>query len=272
MSSQSPSQSPSPTSSGLPAESRRLPVIGFIALVVLYLVIVQGLGLLLTRGLDTKYAAPTSVNELWRSITVPVGLSVVLVAAVISWLRWWRAVVHDDRPVQRWLVIVPVLMLASVLIVTNYAGLADRGLGFAVLLLLSTLFVGAGEELMFRGLGVTVFRSNGFTEGKVALWSTVIFGLAHASNLISEGPGAFVQVLVTIAAGYFFYLIRRRSGGIWLPMLVHGLWDFSLVSAGVVPGKSYPLVIVAILTMIGLVVLLLVRRHHIEPVDRPAAV
>ncbi|KRB46059.1 hypothetical protein ASD90_09990 [Terrabacter sp. Root181] len=79
-------------------------------------------------------------------------------------------------------------------------------------------------------------------------------------------------MLVTIAAGYFFYLIRRRSGGIWLPMLVHGLWDFSLVSAGVVPGKSYPLVIVAILTMIGLVVLLLVRRHHIEPVDRPAAV
>ena len=70
-----------PMSSGLPAESRRLPVIGFIALVVLYLVIVQGLGLLLTRGLDTKYAAPTSVNELWRSITVPVGLSVVLVAA-----------------------------------------------------------------------------------------------------------------------------------------------------------------------------------------------
>src|SRR6478609_9250783 len=120
------SQSPSPTSSGLPAESRRLPVIGFVALVVVYLVILQGVGLLLTRGLDTKYAAPTTVNELWRSITVPVGLSVVLVAAVIPWLRWWRPVVRDDRPVQRWLVIVPVLMLASALIVTNYAGLADR--------------------------------------------------------------------------------------------------------------------------------------------------
>jgi len=247
-------------------------VVGFLAVVVVYLVLVQGLGLVLTRGLDAEYAAPTNVNELWRGVTVPVVLSVLFVAAVISWLQWWRPVIRDDRAVQRWLVTVPVLMLASVLIVTNYAGLADRGLGFAALLLLSTLFVGAGEELMFRGLGVTVFRSNGFTEGKVALWSTVIFGLAHASNLISEGAGAFAQVLVTIVAGYFFYLIRRRSGGIWAPILVHGLWDFSLISTRVVPGQSDPLALVAILTMIVLVVLLLVRRHHIEPADRPAAV
>ena len=78
--------------------------------------------------------------------------------------------------------------------------------------------------------------------------------------------------MVTIVAGYFFYLIRRRSGGIWAPILMHGLWDFSLISTRVVPGQSDPLALVAILTMIVLVVLLLVRRHHIEPADRPAAV
>jgi hypothetical protein len=57
--------------------------------VVVYLAIVQGLGWVLTRGLDADYAAPTTVEELWRGITVPV-------------LGWWRPVLVDDRPVRRW--------------------------------------------------------------------------------------------------------------------------------------------------------------------------
>lgn len=243
-------------------------MVGFIVVVVVYLALVQGLGLILTSGLDAKYASPTTVNELCRGITVPVGVSVGYAAAVITWLRWWQPVARDDRPVQRWLIVVPIAMLASVLVVTNYAGLADRGVPFALLLLLSTQFVAFGEELMFRGVGVTVFRSNRFTEGKVALWSTVILGLAHASNLLSEGPGAFAQVLITIVAGYF-YLIRRRSGGILAPAILHGLWNFSLVSVGVVPGQTSLLFIVSVLVMIALVVTLLVRRHHVEP-SRPA--
>ncbi|ARU51567.1 membrane protease YdiL (CAAX protease family) [Cellulosimicrobium cellulans] len=244
---------------------RRLSVLGFVALVVVYLVVLQGLGFLLTRGLDTRYAAPTSIDELWRSMTVPVGLSVVLVVGVVSFLRWWRPVWTDDRPVRSWLIAVPVVMVVSILLVTNYGGLASKGAAFTLLLLLSCLFVGFGEELMFRGLGVTVFRTNGFSEGKVALWVTVIFGVAHASNLITEGVGAFAQVLATIIAGYFFYLIRRRTGGILVPALVHGAWDFSLVSNFVVPGETRLLPTVAILTMIVLTVVVLVGRKKIEP-------
>jgi membrane protease YdiL (CAAX protease family) len=249
---------------------RRLSVLGFVVLVVVYLVLIQGLGFLLTRGLDAKYAAPTSIDELWRSMTLPIGLSVVLVVAVVSYLRWWRPVWTDDRPVRSWLIAVPVVMVVSILLVTNYGGLASKGGAFTLLLLLSCLFVGFGEELMFRGLGVTVFRTQGFSEGKVALWVTLIFGLAHASNLFTEGPGAFAQVLATIIAGYFFYLIRRRTGGILVPALVHGAWDFSLVSNFVVEGETRLLPLVAVLTMVVLAVVVLVGRRKIEPA--PAAV
>jgi len=247
-----------------PPGARRLSVAAWIGLLAVYLVLLQGLGVLLTRDIDGEYASPTTTNELWRSITVPVGASLVFVIAIITHLRWWRPVLLDTRPVQRWMIIVPVLMVVAIAAAANYGGLADRGLDFTLLLLISCLFVGFAEEGMFRGLGVTVFRRQGFSEGKVALWSTLIFGLAHATNLLSEGAGAFVQVLTTAVAGYFFYLIRRRSGGLLVPAFIHGLWDFALVSSAIVPGSTYAGFIVPVLVMVILGIVLLVRRHRIE--------
>lgn len=244
---------------------RQLTVVGFAVLVVVYLAVIQGTGQLLTIGRDAGYVEVTSIDILWRTILVPVGLSVVLVYGVITWLGWWRPVWVDDRPVQRWLVVLPIVMAVSILVVTDYGALADKGLRFSLLLLLGSLLVGFGEEGMFRGLGVTVFRRRGFTEAKVALWSTLIFGVAHSTNLLSEGPSAFAQVLTTIVAGYFLYLIRRRSGGLLLPALVHGLWDFSLISGRTEPGQAYPLATVAFVAMALLAVIVLVRRRHIEP-------
>ena len=70
-----------PVGGDLAAGIRRLPVWASVVIAVVYLAILQGLGKLLTSGLHTTYAAPTSGNELWRPITVPVFT--------------------DDRPVRR---------------------------------------------------------------------------------------------------------------------------------------------------------------------------
>ncbi|NUT90572.1 MAG: hypothetical protein HOY78_00950 [Saccharothrix sp.] len=161
------------------AHTRRLPVWGFLAVVVVYLVLLQGLGALLTRGVDAEYAAPSTVDQVWRSITVPVGASMLLGVLVVAYLRWWRPALTDDRPVRRWVLAVPVIQLVTIALMCNYGGLADRGLAFTALLLVSALLVGFGEELMFRGIGVTAFRANGFSEGKVALWTTVMLRRKH---------------------------------------------------------------------------------------------
>ena len=34
-------------------------------------------------------------------------------------------------------------------------------------------------------------------------------------------------------AGYFFYLTRRVSGGLIVPAVLHGMFDFSILSGGV---------------------------------------
>ena len=86
---------------------------------------------------------------------------------------------------------------------------------------------------MFRGIGVTTFRVNGFSEGRVALWSSVVFGAVHLTNALSTGGAAVAQAIAVSFAGYFFYLTRRVSGGLVVPAVLHGLFDFSILSGAV---------------------------------------
>ncbi len=204
----------------------------------------------------------------WKNLVLPVGLSLVFVYAVVAALGWWRPVFVDRRPVARWVWAIPIIMVVTIVGGINYGGLSDVGMAVAAPLLLGTLMVGFAEEGLFRGIGVTTFRVNGFSEGRVALWSSVLFGLAHGTNIFIEGPGAILQVLVTVAAGYFFYLVRRVSGALVVAALLHGLWDFGLLSSGIVEDELYAGSAVFVLADVVMVVLLLVRRRRIE--RRPA--
>ena len=89
---------------------------------------------------------------------------VVFVYAVVAVLGWWRPVFVDDRPVQRWVWVVPIVFALAIVLGIDYADLADKGLGFVLLLLLGALCVGFAEEGMFRGIGVTALRDHGLSE------------------------------------------------------------------------------------------------------------
>lgn len=242
-----------------------------LAVVVVYLIIVQGLPFLTASGLDADYGEFPDVETVVRGVMAPVAASILFVVVVVTSLGWWRPVLRDDRPVERWVWIVPLIMIVTVLLVTDYANLSDLGGRFTITLLCTALMVGVGEELMFRGVGVIAFRINDFREPRVALWSSIVFGAAHITNIISEGPSSIVQVIVVSFSGFFFYLIRRVSGGIALPIVMHGLWDFSLFSghAGEDP-EVYPLAALALVCNIALLVTLWVRGDKIG-IDREPA-
>ncbi|MFI5761168.1 MULTISPECIES: CPBP family intramembrane glutamic endopeptidase [unclassified Streptomyces] len=249
---------------------RRLPWPWFLAVVLVYLGIIQGLGLLV--GVDTGDSAsefPTT-ESLVRNALIPIGASIVFAAGLVTWLGWWREVLHYRVPVRRWVRWVPLSMLAVALLGLNFRHLADQSLSLVACLLLLGLFVGVGEELMFRGIGVHAFRRAGFSEGKVALYSSLVFGLAHVSNAIGQGAQALVQALIVSTSGYFFYLCLRVGGVILLPMLVHGLWDTGLISnlVGEEPRGSLGMALMIVLQAV-LIVVLLLKRRTIEPA--PAA-
>ena len=85
-------------------------------------------------------------------------------------------------------------------------------------LLVATQMVGWGEEGMFRGIGVTTLREHGLSEGRVALWSSLIFGAVHLTNAVGRGAEAIPQALIVSFAGYFFArspMTRGSLSQIW---------------------------------------------------------
>ncbi|MFE2110941.1 CPBP family intramembrane glutamic endopeptidase [Kitasatospora sp. NPDC059463] len=255
------SASPSPAPAG-----RRLTWPWFLAVVVVYLVIIQGLGALVgvdRAGGDSQF--PTT-EAIIRNGVIPIGISALFGAAVVTWLGWWGNVLNYRAPVRRWVRFVPISMLVVAVIGVNYPNLANQPLSLVLALAAMTALVGIGEELMFRGIGVQVFKRAGYSEGKVALWSSVIFGLVHVSNAFGEGAQAVLQAVIVSTSGYFFYLCLRVGGVLLLPMLVHGLWDFSLVSNSVgTDPKTSPGMILPIALQVVLIVVLIVKRHTVEP-------
>lgn len=206
---------------------RRLPIWGFVVLAAFYLAAIQLTSQLL-RTEDAQYGTFVTTEQVLRNLlpSVTAGALVAIIAVAI--LRWWRPVMKDDDRTPRWTLLFPIVMAGAALVTIDYSLLVHKGLAYTVLLLLAAALVGISEETMFRGIGVVTFRQAGLTEGWVALWVSVLFGLAHASNIVTAGLSQLPQVLATAIAGYFFYLNRRSTGVLWAGFAVHGLWDLSL--------------------------------------------
>jgi len=252
------------------AQGRRLSWPLYALIVIVYLAIIQGVGTLVgVDSGDSESQFPTT-ESIVRNALIPIGLSIVFVAAVTTWLGWWPQVLRCRVPVRRWVWFVPISMIVVAVAGLNYVHLADQKASLIAGLLVLGVFVGVGEELMFRGIGVNVFRRAGLSEGKVALYSSIVFGLAHVSNAIGEGAQALFQAAIVSTSGYFFYLCLRVGGTLLLPMLVHGLWDTSLISnlVGAEPGAALGMVLLIVLQVV-LIIVLLVRRHKIAPSPDP---
>lgn len=91
-------------------------------------------------------------------------------------------------------------------------GITGGGLGIALTLLLASVLVPIGEELLFRGVVTTAL-------GRYGVWvavlvSALVFALAHGISIVL--PAAFVLGVVNA-------LLLRRSGSVWPGVVAHGL-------------------------------------------------
>ena len=210
------------------------------------------------NGVDYLRIGESAVTtKLWYAFPTLFGCAFLVVA--ISKLGWWRVVLFDTSksgPV--WVWILPPVIFG--IIFSNFAGLAFDRLSPELLLwsTLGAVGVGFGEEMITRGSMIVGLRSR-FPETRVWLISTVLFSALHVPNVIFGLPllAMPVQVLLTFIFGSGMYAIRRTSGTLILPMVLHGLWDSSLflsVATGVEPTVAqfavYPLAIVCAIAVL----------------------
>ena len=251
---------------GTDTSSRRrsLPFVGLLAVIVIYLAVIFLAHTVATSSLDgLDYGRFPDVNTIVRASVIPVGLSIVFCVAIIKVLGWWGPVLRHDPPVQRWVLLIPAALLGAVVAGTDYGTLSDKGTAFTVWLLVSSLLIGLGEELVFRGIAVAALRLNGRRETTVALWTSVLFGVAHAVNWFIDGGGNVLQIVTTMFMGWFLYLTRRATRGLLVPVLVHGLWDFGLFT-GNVTSPIYPGVAIFLVVEFALIPVVILRRRRIE--------
>lgn len=156
------------------------------------------------------------------SLVVGTALQVLLVIASIAWLRWWPVVWRERQRAPAWVWAVPALLVVVSIGFVDYGQLQRAGWGMAFGLLVGTLLIGAGEELLFRGVTLTFARSR-YREEIAAAVATMLFAAFH----LTSGP---VYAAAALFGGFLFYAVRRASGGILVPIVVHGIYDFSVLS------------------------------------------
>jgi membrane protease YdiL (CAAX protease family) len=164
-------------------------------------------------------------GALLLDLGVPLAGSLLFTCAAITVCRWWRPVLYDDRPVQRWVWVVPLAFVCASLVGIDVVRLHEVPAA-GVALLVATQLVGWSEELMFRGFVVVALRRRDLREGQVAVWSSVLFGAAHLSGLAFGSVLSVPQAVLVGVAGYYFYLTRRVSGSLFFSAVVHGTFDF----------------------------------------------
>lgn len=129
----------------------------------------------------------------------------------------------------------PFLMVFLPLIaMAGYYALRNASLAPAFLLpLAAALLVGIAEETMFRRiLYVGLLRDFHGLGLKPVLISAAMFSLLHAVNIFAGSPPTkiFAQLVLTFIAGLFYALMYDYTRKIGLPILLHFLWDYVLLS------------------------------------------
>ncbi len=99
------------------------------------------------------------------------------------------------------------------------------------------VFLGAGvrEELVARGFLLT-FIQKAFGNSKASYIfamasSSIFFGLMHLSNLddVTDPTPIYAQIIYAIGIGFFLAALYLRTGNLWGNMLLHFLFDVSLM-------------------------------------------
>jgi membrane protease YdiL (CAAX protease family) len=103
--------------------------------------------------------------------------------------------------------------------------------GWAVV---GTALVGFSEELLTRGILVDLVQADGRGPLAVALITSILFGLLHGANVVNgqDARTTVLQVVSTAITGLALFACLAVSGTLWLPVVVHFLFDLSLVVQG----------------------------------------
>lgn len=203
-----------------------------VALAAVYLALYLGASLLMgllwgsSVNAENILADPLSV---FVGVALPVIVGAAILLAFAMSVGWLPAPLFARQPVKGrwWMWLAPALVVVTILL--RVAGIDWGSYTMSVILtmFLAGIFIGVAEELLTRGLVVTLLRRHGYNEWVVAVLSSLVFALLHSANLISGQSIAVVLPTIgfTFGFGLMMYLTLRVTGNLIWPIILHALTD-----------------------------------------------
>ena len=230
-------------------------------IVVVYALILIGMEIL--SGVPYTDIAKTS-NNLLFGVLIPVAIGSIFLTIIAIWSGWWNDVWRDQYKIKDhgWMHIFLILIVIGIIANILSGTISSFDLSFITIALVATAFVGYSEELLTRGLLVRGARGSGFTEVKVFLIVMLVFGCIHGLNIIN-GQAVLTTVQQIITAGLtggVYYTIYRKTGLLVVPMILHALFDFSLITMGTVQNATMTLVALVV-TWLAFILLIPAARN-----------
>ena len=247
----------SPTAVPMPAHGLRRERFGLVAVLFVVWLAVTLLGELVMAGI-----AGTDLHGLATSVVLIPVMAAAVLLVVAGVFRGWLGEIGLGLPKAWWPFALPAIITLIGLLVTLVGGI-PTAIG---LLTVNAMAVGLSEELMFRGILDRWFRSRiGMMKGVVVV--AVAFGAIHALNAIITGDiaAAATQAAFNALVGLWYGATRVRGGSIWPLIVLHGLWDTAVLSAGLngsAAGTAILSVGGLVLVVYGIVLTVGLARHE----------
>ena len=193
----------------------------------------MGLGMFVMHSIvGGVYGEPSMLGTL---VWVEILLSLICIYFVRQYSTW-RAVGFGHIQWKHTLWLAPGVLLMAFLqwpsLIPAIGGASPDKMSSFGLIVLTTLFVGFSEELMFRG----ILLRGALTKTSIMqaiLISAGGFSLLHAVNVFGGAPLVAVpfQLVLTFVAGLFFAPVALKVRNLIPLMIFHWVWDTTTLSA-----------------------------------------
>lgn len=218
---------------------------------------------------DNDYAETAEVLKdiWWVLLILVVAMWVIVRLSGLQVQRSWRL---------GWLSLVLIVPVGLALLGAVLLFAVDGADWTIVLIVLATtMLVGIGEETAFRGIVLNSLATRLPVAGAVFV-SAILFGLMHSVNAIIQPVGStIVQVVVTGLYGVIFGFVYVTSGGnLVLVIVLHWLYDFSLIAPMATKEGENPFGIVGLLMLLSFAIALAVgvaKYHDVKRWPEPTS-
>lgn len=197
-----------------------------------YVVLYQGVSLLLGLLFQDQLVGKglfDSIETVFLSIALPVMIGSVILLLFAKSIGWLPKPIFSKQPVKGswWMWIAVVLVGATIILRLLGIDYGAYATGVVAMMFIAGIFIGLSEELLTRGLAVTMLRKKGYSEWAVMTLSSLIFSLMHSSNfLLGQSPVTVLSTMgFTFGFGIMMYLVMRVTGNIIYPIILHALTD-----------------------------------------------